>query len=599
MSGTLPFLSALNHGIVNLDDYFYLVSHDEITSGLGMAGLKFAFSTLEDAIWMPATWISYMIDFSIAGKDNWGFFHAHSILLHSFNGILILLLFIRILRIKGVFTTTNVVVVLLATAFWTAHPLRCESVVFLSSRKDVLSFLLELLALHAWISQGQHLDLNKWVSRSRYCFAIFCFCLAGMAKPSVMTFPVLCLLVDCFLFRRIRIARYVLPLGLAAVLGWFAGYAQAAGGATEDVFGMPFWARLVNAGTALGLYIWNTLWPLNLAVQCTMKWPDWPRFCLPGLAITFAILFYLYRRISPIWTNRSRKISFNFDYLRSEFRLSFTLSPILIGLVWYSVSILPMLGIAKFGYHAQADRFTYIPSVGLSLALAGLLFIALRRMSQKLMTITCFIACFPIGLYAFQSSVQTTYWEDDRTLFSHTLEVDGDSNATAHGVLANWYFEFPHDLQKCIEHFEKMKALNLRFLETSFHIYVFALCESGRSYEVPSLLRWYDNWIVNDIEQNPKWGKDSHRAGFMRTIYHCARLSYLITQPSLRAVAEEDLKSIRVPQNDATFLYLKWRLMLAKDDALGAERARRELIEHSVRKGYTQFRYLTNGKAGK
>ena len=301
LAAVLPFIRAVCYGIVNLDDYWYVAMHDPIIAGLGWDGIKFAFTSLDEAIWMPLTWISYMIDHSLFGIGNWGAFHAHSILLHGLNAVLVYLL---LLKIVGFMVGRNTLhlefICAIAATIWACHPLRCESAVFIASRKDVLSLFFELLAILFWFRDG----------RRSYWASLFCFTLAGMAKPSVMTFPILCFLVDFFIRRSARPFRYILPFAMAAALGWFAGFAQAAGGATEDVFGSPFWYKLVNAATSFGLYLWNTVWPLDLAPEYLIQWPEWPRLCFLGIPICVAVCGWLARRLWRLKERYSEEITF-------------------------------------------------------------------------------------------------------------------------------------------------------------------------------------------------------------------------------------------------------------------------------------------------
>ncbi len=266
--------------------------------------------------------------------------------------------------------------------------------------------------------------------------------------------------------------------------------------------------------------------------------------------------------------------------------------------MWVALAIAPMLGIAGFGFHSMADRFTYIPSIGLSLALAVFLASWWERKGQT--TFALHYCLLPvIAVLATMTWRQTGFWKDDFTLFSHTLEVDGDRNALAHGLLANWYFEFPHDLEKCMTHYERMMELSQRISETYFLAYAFALCESGREKEMPAQLKMFDKWIYEKIEENPRLGKDSPRAKFARNIYHLARVAYLITQPDLRKVAAEMIDAATCPADDPTILYLKWRLALAEGGEAAAEPARRAILEKGKSKSYVQFRYLRNSEKSK
>lgn len=589
LAAVFPFIRAFSYGIVNLDDYWYVAMHDPIIAGLGLDGVKFAFTNLEEAIWMPLTWISYMIDHSLFGLGKWGAFHAHSILLHGLNAVLVYLLLRRIVGFMVGNRTWHLdFICAVAAAFWGCHPLRCESAVFIASRKDVLSLFFELLAMLLWFKDG----------RRYYWASIVCFTLAGMAKPSVMTFPLLCFLVDFFIRRSVRPIKYTLPLAMAAALGWFAGFAQAAGGATEDVFGSPFWYKLVNAATSFGLYLWNTVWPLDLAPQYLIRWPEWPRLCLLGIPICVVVCVWLARRLWRLKERFSDEVEVVWHGLSPEWKLRGKGEPVVAGFMWFALAIAPMLGIAGFGFHSMADRFTYIPSIGLSLAVA--VFLASWRERKGQTTFALHYCLLPVIMaLAAMTWRQTGFWKDDFTLFSHTLEVDGDRNALAHGLLANWYFEFPHDLEKCMAHYERMMELSQRISETYFLAYAFALCESGREKEMPAQLKMFDKWIYEKIEKNPRLGKDSPRAKFSRNIYHLARVAYLITQPDLRKVAEEMIDAATCPSDDSTILYLKWRLALAEGGEAAAEPARRAILEKGKSKSYVQFRYLRNAEKRK
>ena len=610
LAGALPFVICVEFDLINLDDYWYVEHHDEIMAGLGWAGLKFAFTSIEEAIWMPLTWISYMIDRSLFGTA-WGWYHLHNVALHGVNAVLVWRLLSLVFRkvskdAEGGFRGAEALAVL-GAVLWAVHPLRCESVAWIASRKDVLSMMWLLAALILWMKAGEfrrleHADDGNAKSWScvnvRYGLSLACFMLGAMAKPSVMTFPVLCFLLDYLIVRRVRPLAYVAPLALAGALGWFAGYAQASGGATENIFGMPFWYRLVNAGTAFGLYLWNMVWPVNLAPQCVIRWPGWPRMCVPGLAICGCVAWWLWRSAMRHWRGFEENVEVVWHGgFVPEWRVRLAPEPVLAGVAWFALAIAPMLGIAGFGYHSMADRFTYIPAVGLSLMLAGLCRADLRLRRPAKLWIAAAGLVAVVGL-AGMSVRQTGFWRDDRTLFAHTLAIDGDGNAPAHGVLANWYFEFPHDLEKCVEHFEKAMASNLRFTEASMEIYVFALCELGREKEVPALLKKFDAWILKDSESNPKFGKDSLRTKLMRAAYFYARVAYLVTQPDLRKAAKEEMDDTPYPKDEPCLLYLKWRLALAEGGGERAEQALRDLLNNAAPKGYNRFAYLRKNTKG-
>lgn len=139
-------------GIINIDDYEYLVRSKAITSGFSLAGLSWSFNSLEHAMWTPLTWISYMFDFSLFGQDCWGAMHIHNAVLHAINAALLFFLLKLLLVTTSESAIKSTLIAALGAAIWALHPLRVESVAWLSSRKDVLSLMFELAAMICWIS---------------------------------------------------------------------------------------------------------------------------------------------------------------------------------------------------------------------------------------------------------------------------------------------------------------------------------------------------------------------------------------------------------------------------------------------------------------
>ena len=604
----LPFLHVLSFGIINLDDYWYVAYHDPIMAGLGWDGVKFAFTCLEEGIWMPLTWISYMIDRSLFG-DAWGWYHLHSVLIHGANAVLVFVLIREIFgERKSISLFHNATfIAAVAAMIWAVHPLRVESVAWIASRKDVLSMFWMLVAMILWLRPVGEADALKTEAAKRVPYkvlAMVALALGAMAKPSVMTFPFLCFSVEFFVRRNVRLLHYVAPTAFCAVLGAFAAHAQAVGGATQSIVGEPFWYKLLNAATSFGLYLWNTAWPVDLAPQCVLRWPELPRFCIPGVVIGAAVAGWIAWRLWRLKERFDDEVEVVWHGLSPEWRRRGAAEPALAGFLWFALAVAPMLGIAGFGYHAMADRFTYIPSIGISIAAAALLERFAGRACAKALkpravgTVVVFAAILALGALTWR---QTGYWRDDHALFSHTVEVDGERSAPAHGILANWYFEFPHDLEQCAKHFGKVRDVNLRFVEMSFQVYIFALCELGREREVPELLKMYDGWIRREAEENPRYGKGSLRARMMRAVYFFSRVAYLITQPDLRKAAREELYGTECPEDEPSLLYLRWRLAIAESggtDTAAAQEAKRNLIEKALKKGYTQCRYLKNETKG-
>ena len=283
----LPFVSAVSYGYVDCDDYSYVFEHREVSGGLTAEGVKWAFTSLDEGIWMPLTWISYMIDDSVGGSP--AIRHAHSILIHGLNAglvFLVLLALAREIEKTGQTCFLNSIVPVLALGcalFWGVHPLRCESVVWIASRKDVLSLFWMLISVLLWLLDGKK---TWWMS-------LGAFVLAAMAKPSVMTLPVLLLVLDVFVRRHVRWGRLCAYLPVAVATGVLAAVAQRAGGATVELAHVSFLWRVLNAIAACGISLWHAVWPADLAVQCMVRYPDAPRFLMPSLLICTAVGIFM------------------------------------------------------------------------------------------------------------------------------------------------------------------------------------------------------------------------------------------------------------------------------------------------------------------
>lgn len=595
-ASVIPFLRSATYGLINLDDYPYLANHALILSWQGWESLKHCFVDVSQSIWMPLTWLSYALDYALFG-ESYGYFHVHSILLHLLNAILLFYLLRLIFRQlpdakqrgRELFISCAV-----ATIFWSIHPLRCESVVFLASRKDVLSFTWELIALILWVKGG---SVNTILS-------ILCFVLGAMAKPSVMTLPALCLLVDAFIKREIRIWRYAAPFLLAVGLAAFAGWQQKAGGATVDLLNEPLWGRLLNACAAFGIYLRNTVWPQWLAVQCVNRWPYPPRFLLPGLALSAVWGWLLAKPIIRHWRNRQTEIAISYlNEIPVKLTFHFKQDPLFVGIAWFAIAIFPMLGIANFGFHAYADRFTYIPHVGLSIIVGILVYRCCVRFGNLLPTLVGGALLVVLGCVSWW---QTGFWENDWRAFSRTLEIDGDRNAHAHWALANYAFEFHHDLDTFVREFERTLELAPFTAMQNYEFYVLALCEMGKVDEAHEKVKLF-NQLVEDIFGKEaayellatKPGEedainDSKLSQLLRAGAKKTKFVFWLHAPDCLGLADdclacEDLSRL---ENAPFYAYLLWKRALLKSDTETADRLKAKLRQGSLGGCYIRFRFL-------
>ena len=473
------FAAAWRFPYINIDDPYYYVLPKEITGGLSWAGVKWAFTDLSNAIWMPLTWLAYQFDytlrnialahFSIAEGFQLAYSIAHvqSVLLHALNAVL---LFVFLRRLDA---GRQVVMPFVAAMLWAVHPLRVESVVWIASFKDVLSMTFLLAALIQWV-KFRDADQGEANTRMRhYVLAHIAFLLACCAKPSVVTFPGMVFLVDVLVMGKFRpfpieLRRYweYLPsVAIAAPVAILAQIAQSAGGATMHQAGIPLWYRLVNATVSVGVYLRNLVWPTSLAPQCAIQWPEMPHFLVGGaivggaaILIAAVLVWFAWRRFQGCVGGENPPVGKAAGLVTA-------------GVLWFFGTILPMLGISAFGGHALADRFTYIPMVGASIAL-----LALKGRTAAFLAAT---GCLCLGWAATR---QTAFWRDDGALAERILQVDGDKNHLAHVTQAKHLFEHertPERLREAERHFTRGYELNPDYCQLSAVIYLMLLGETG------------------------------------------------------------------------------------------------------------------------
>jgi len=405
---------------VNFDDYYYLVENPRVALGLSWSNVVWAFQTGYFANWHPLTWLSYLADYEIYGLNPGGF-HLTNLLFHTANTVLLFLL------LKAM--TARVWPSAFVAAFFAWHPLHVESVAWISERKDVLSTFFFLLTLLAYVKYAR-----STASRSRfYVLSLVLFAFALMSKPMVVTLPFLLLLLDYWPLRRIslstfpdsrrRVPRLVLEklpflaLTLAASIVTYS--VQRAAGAVSSLETIPLRLRLANSVLSYARYIAKTFWPSKLAaiypypVHHQMLWVLGPALLLAGLSALVLL--------------RGRRQPF-----------------LLTGWFWFLGTLVPVIGLVQVGAQSIADRYMYIPSIGLFIlvvwgveallaspvaAQAGTGTVSspitqapptaadARRICATAAGLLCLAACLVC------SSFQIRYWRDGEHLFRHAVEV--------------------------------------------------------------------------------------------------------------------------------------------------------------------------------
>jgi tetratricopeptide (TPR) repeat protein len=472
-------------GIVNLDDYSYLYNCDEIVvKGLTSDGVLWAFSEFGHAIWMPVTWLSYMADVSLFG-EHYGAMHLHNVLLHAMNAVLVYLLLLMILRrlyVSDQRQSSFLLAAFAGAAVWALHPLRVEPVVWLASRKDVLFAFFEILALLTWIKRLDYKEKSE-TANIFWMLSVLLFVLACLCKPAAMTFPLLAGLLEWMIIGQIRKSDYKAPLMIAVGIALIASYAQRVGGAMSALSGVSLPGRVLNAAAAFGFYCWKTLWPTDLAVQCMNHWPKMPRFWWQGLLICagygIALLILAKKSLPGITLTRWKHV---FDSKAPE-QSSFSACAF-CSLTFFGVAVAPTLGLANFGFHAFADRFTYLPSIGFSMLIA----VGITRLTQKsFLTVhaktLAFVATALLAVFmalSIQTSRQIGIWKDEIALFSRTLEIDGRDSPVILRALGEKYYDAEYNLEKALTYLDRSFIIDRKGNDNIHFIYCLLLAEAGR-----------------------------------------------------------------------------------------------------------------------
>ncbi len=401
----IAFGGALSSGFVNFDDNIYVYDNAAVKQGLTADGLATVFTEPTGSIYQPLTMLSLMVDAQLWGLDPTGF-HLTNLLLHL---LCAWLLYWLLLGLTGSFWRSAAVAVLFAV-----HPLRVESVVWVTERKDVLSGVLFMLTLIAW---RRYL---RCPGVGRYAGVVILFGLGLLAKQTLVVLPVLLLLLDVWPLGRLRLSRQggggaaspTEPIGLGRLVGEKAillALAAAAGvaallnvsasGSAASFAQVGLGPRLANAAVSYARYMGMWIWPTDLAVM----YPH-PEAGLPAWQIAGALGLLGAITAAVIWQARAR------PYL-------------LVGWLWYGLALFPVSGIAQAGSHALADRFTYLPQIGWTIALVWLL----TDLSGRLLSpaarraLLAGLAVLATGSFTALSWNQTGFWRDSETLYKHAL----------------------------------------------------------------------------------------------------------------------------------------------------------------------------------
>jgi len=440
----VAYAPVVRHGFVNFDDPDYVVENGYVRRGLTRAGLAWAFAGFHAANWHPLTWLSHMLDCQLFGLEA-GAHHATSVLLHAGSA---LVLFAALFHMTAAPWRSGAVAALFAL-----HPLRVESVAWISERKDVLAAFWWMVALYGYVRYAAR---PTW---ARYVAVLLAFVAGLLSKPMVMTLPFALLLLDVWPLRRLALGPRVwlekLPLlALAAAASVVNLIAQQRGGAITPFAVHPLSARLANAILSYVAYLGMTLWPTRLAIF----YPS--RQVLPAWEVAAAAL--VLGAVTAAVARRARREPW-----------------LLVGWLWYLGTLVPVAGIIRAGDQAMADRFTYLPHVGLFITVVWGLgeWTAGLRLFRILLPA---VAAVVLAGCVATTRVQLRHWRDSLALFGHALAVTKD-NAVAHTNYGFALLEQGRTVE-ALDHFQRAVALRPRYAKARLNLGV-GLGTLGRSDE--------------------------------------------------------------------------------------------------------------------
>jgi len=413
----------LRYDFVNYDDDVYVYANPTILSGLTLSNFKWACAHFLGNNWHPLTAISHMFDCQLFGLNPAGH-HFTNALLHSLAAVLLFLALCQL--------TSSLWPSAFVAAIFAVHPLHVESVAWIAERKDVLSAVFFMLTLGAYARYAPRPTVFRYALMSIF------FAFGLMSKAMLATTPLVLLLLDYWPLGRWQGAKSKeqkaklivekIPLFiLAAAVSVVTLFAQK--NAMPRLGLLPLGGRIANALAAYLIYIWQMIWPSNLALA-------YPRAeNLPIWEIAGAAAFLIAITLASIG-------------LRKRY------SYFIVGWFWYLIMLLPVIGLAQVGGQAHADRYSYLPQIGLYIVITWSIVDLVRefRVRHEIVSATAVLIVF---VFAANAWAQTKYWRDSETLWRHTLAVTSAENDVARFYLG----EFLLDHQRTDEALTELKIV--------------------------------------------------------------------------------------------------------------------------------------------
>lgn len=498
-----------DHDFVYYDDQEYIFENRHVQDGLTMKGVRWAFTSTYASNWHPLTWLSHMADRQFFGPSPVGT-HLVNVFLHILNSVLLMVL---LFRMTGAFWQSAFVAALFAL-----HPLHVESVAWAAERKDVLSGLFFLLTILLYV---RHVELP---GLCRYLASLVCFVLGLMAKPMLVTLPFVLLLLDYWPLKRFdpfplvrdaslvgqplrRLVMEKTPFFLFAVISSVATIiAQRSSMASVEHLPMAY--RVGNAFISYAGYLKKMIWPTDLAVFYPLT-PEYQTWRIAGTALLLITVTA-------------------FVILKSNKHPYF-----IVGWLWYGITLVPVIGIVQVGMQSMADRYTYIPLIGIFMMTAW----GISEVVSRLPRIRIGAAAAVVLLLVVLSGLtwlQAGYWKDSYSLFSRCIAVTKD-NYFALGALGNVLVKQDRSAEALIL---LLKASELNGKDSEIqHATGIALSRLGRDVEAEA-------HILAAIRLNPNYARAYNDLGIL-----------IARRGDPRSAVEKFREAVRIEPDNTDFRY--------------------------------------------
>jgi protein O-mannosyl-transferase len=410
------FAQTANHQFIYFDDPLYVTENSHVKEGITVGNIIWAFSTFSASNWHPLTWMAHMVDVDLFGL-NPGAHHLMNVLLHAINTIILFLVLSRLTGAPGCSA--------FVAALFAVHPLHVESVAWVSTRKDLLGTIFGFLMLWAYARYATRPCPKK------YCIVVLFFVMSLLSKPMWVTAPFLLLLLDFWPLQRLKCTPLTIDPGshpspqfslahlitekaplllLSGASSLITVVAQDRGGSLYSLDRLGLGTRIGNALVSYVRYLAKTFWPSRLSPyypQAEGGFPLWQIIGAALLLLAITVLVLRKARVMP-W--------------------------LAVGWFWFIGTLVPVIGIVQVGSQGMADRYTYLPIIGIFIAAAwsAQWFARSAPSLRTALHVTAIIAIIVLAAVTYR---QTGYWRDHESLFRHAISVTGD-NPRAHHILS-------------------------------------------------------------------------------------------------------------------------------------------------------------------